>query len=178
MKKQLLLSIFFLGCTFFSFSQEKKDFLKNQTIFGFKAGLNQSYLNTSSDNDYSGLELYGGFFAETSLSNTLSFQYELLYSYTDDISFLEIPLLLKYHLNDKWSIMSGPKLDVVANKTIENALYEPLSVSLEIGTQYNISKRFFIEGRYGYGLSKEVLIDSNSNSYSRNTLRLGVGYKF
>lgn len=178
MKKTLLFIVSTFVFTYFSYAQETDTFIKNKTTFGFKAGANQSYLNTSSDNGYSGLELYGGFFAETGLSKKVSFQYELLYSYTDDISFVEIPLLFKYHINNKWSFMAGPKLDVIANKSIEGALYEPLSVSISIGVQYNISKRFFAEGRYGLGLSKEIITDSNSDTFSRNTLRLGLGYKF
>ncbi len=178
MKKTLLLLVVAFVFTNISYSQDDDLSFKSKTIHGFKAGLNQSYLNTSSDNGYSGLELYGGFFAETSLSRKISFQYELMYSYTDDISFLEIPLLLKYHLNDRWSFMAGPKLDVIANKSIEGAIYEPLSVSISLGVQYDISKRFFVEGRYGFGLSKQLITDSNSNTFSRSTLRLGVGYRF
>lgn len=177
MKKRLFTIVCIL-CISFANAQEPNDSQKKRTTFGFKAGLNQSYLNTSSDNGYSGLEVYAGFFAETSLSKKWSFQYELLYSYTDDINFLEIPLLFKYHVNDKWAFMAGPKLDVVANKSIEGALYEPLSVSFTLGVQYNISKRFFVEGRYSLGLSNELITNSNSETFSRNTLRLGIGFKF
>ncbi|MCH2194343.1 porin family protein [Kordia sp.] len=177
MKKHLLTIVCIL-CISFVNAQESNDPQKGQTTFGFKAGLNQSYLNTSSDNGYEGLELYAGFFAETSLSKKWSFQYELLYSYTDDINFLEIPLLFKYHLNDKLAFMAGPKLDVVANKSIEGALYVPLSVSFSLGVQYNISRHFFVEGRYGLGLSNELITNGNSETFGRNTLRLGIGLKF
>ena len=74
--------------------------------------------------------------------------------------------------------MAGPKLDVVANKSIEGALYEPLSVSFSLGVQYNISRHFFVEGRYGLGLSNELITNGNSETFGRNTLRLGIGLKF
>jgi len=88
MKKNFYLIILLVATTSSVLAQTFKDEDKYKTTFGFKGGLNQSYLNTSSNNDYSGLELYGGFFAETRLSKRWSFQNELLYSYTDDISFL------------------------------------------------------------------------------------------
>lgn len=102
-------------------------------------------------------------------------QNEVLFSPTD--SFLEIPILIKYHINDKFEIFLGPKLDLVFNKAnIFPSPDNPINLSLAAGIQYNISKQFFVEGRYikgltdpRFGFSREEAID---------TFKWGVGFKF
>ena len=177
MKKLLLSSVIFI--TFFTaiHSQEQNQFTKNQTTFGFKGGLNQSYISANNTPGYQGLEFYGGFFSETRLSEKWSFQNELLFSFTDDYHFIEVPLFLKYNFNEKLSLFVGPKLDFLVDEVSDGEKFDPLGLSLEIGVQYNFAKRFFVEGRYGYSFTNQVDF-GEFYSGARRTLRFGVGYKF
>lgn len=184
MNKLQLAILLLLSLTSLGYSQSTKsletdyNFTKGKTTFGVKVGLNQSYISVQNNTDgYQGLEAYGGFFAETRLSKKWSFQNELLFSFTDDYHFIEVPVLLKYHINDKFSIFAGPKLDFLINEQSVGERLNPFGVSLELGAQYNFSKRFFVEVRYGYGLTEQINIE-NFYSGARRTLRLGIGFKF
>ncbi|WP_053992437.1 outer membrane beta-barrel protein [Mangrovimonas sp. TPBH4] len=180
MKQFIFLFSLFLGLTQFTFSQEKsQDYQLHTTTFGFKAGLNQSFIVPGhySIDGYQGLELYGGFFSETRLTERWSFQNELVFSYTDEYLFLEIPLVMKYHITDKFSAFGGAKIDLILNDELTKEHLRRMGVSLEIGVQYDFSRKFFAEARFGYGLVDQIYIEDFYGGY-RNTLRVGVGYKF
>ena len=182
MKKLLLTSTFFFLLIFNIQAQEDKDFIKNKTSFGIKGGYNASFFYSSDISNISDSDIYIGLFSETRISKKWSFQNELLYSSTFGHRFIEVPLLLKYHMTDKWIIFAGPSLDFSINndKNIDSREVEPLGLSMVIGTQYNISKRFFIEGRFNLALTNQINTPFNiiNTSFFRNTFRLGVGYKF
>jgi hypothetical protein len=158
------------------------------TRFGFKGGYNRSVINgretaTNDKTGYIGDELYGAFFCETMLKEKLSFENELLVSWTNDYHFIEIPLHLKYHFTDKWAVFAGPKIDFIAdndNNPVEKGYrFRNLGASGELGVQYNISPRFLLESRYSIGLVEQVddlYLDINDGK--RNTFRIGAGIRF
>ncbi len=152
------------------------------TTFGFKGGLNNSYIIGENNDYYTGVELYVSFFSDTELGYKLNLQNELLFSYTDDFHLIEIPVLLKYKFNNKWVVLLGPKLDYILDDDSADSevgyKFRKLGFSLSIGTQYTISKRFFGELRYGHGFTKQIddFVLELFNS-KRRTIRLGIGFK-
>ena len=132
-------------------SNKKKLF--PSTTFGFKGDYNRSVINgyetSGAKTGYIGGELYGSFFAETRLSETMIFENELLFSWTDDYHFIEIPLHLKLKLAKKWSAFAGPKLDIIADSDNDPSevrfTFRHFGVSAELGAQFNISRRLFLE---------------------------------
>jgi hypothetical protein len=181
MKKTLF--IVALLSSFLSFSQTIK-----KTTFGIKAGLNFSdVVGVESDGDktgYVGTEIYGSLFVDTELNENWNLENELLFSYTDDYHFLEIPVHLKYKFLKNWNFLFGPKIDFILdndNDPFESSSYrfKNFGVSIEVGTQYYISKRLFAELRYSKGLTQQIddlVFDINKGK--RNTLRIGIGIKF
>lgn len=181
MKKRILI-IALLGSTLL-FSQTEKT-----TNFGIKGGANFSDISgieTDGENTgYIGTELYISLFADTVLNEKLNIENELLFSFTDDYHFIEIPLHLKYKLLNKWNVLLGPKLDFILdndNDSFENPYYrfKNFGVSVEFGTQYKISKRVFAELRYSKGLTSQIddlVLDINDGK--RSVLRIGIGFKF
>ncbi len=154
------------------------------TTFGIKAGLNKSYIVSENKDFYTGLELYVGFFSDAKLNNKLNLQNEIVFSYTDDYHFIEIPVLIKYKIKKKWSFFLGPKLDFILdndNDPFEAIAYrfKNFGISVTLGIQYDISKRFFSEIRYGHSFTAQVddLILELFNS-KRRTVRVGFGFKF
>lgn len=181
MKKLLLTTgIFFLLILNLQ-AQEDNYFIKNKTTFGVKGGLNGSHLSNidKSSSTYSGIELYGSLFAETRFSKKWSFQNELLFSYTDGYHYLEFPFLLKYHINDKWAVFAGPKLDFILDNDFEfvDQNFKTLGVSGVIGAEYKITKKFFVEVTYNFGFTKQIQT-GNLSSTTRNIFRIGIGYRF
>lgn len=156
---------------------------KKTMTFGFKGGLNNSYVIGENKDYFTGIELYASFFSDIELNHTFNLQNELLFSYTDDFHLIEIPVLLKYKFNKKWGLFLGPKLDFILDNDSTDLdfryRFKKVGFSLSIGTQYNISKRFFGELRYGYGFTKQIddLVLELFNS-KRRTIRLGFGFNF
>ena len=156
---------------------------EHPTYFGFKGGLNRSVINGHEPNGTStgfiGLELYASLFADSRLGERWRIENEILFSFTDDYYFIEIPLHIKYQVFNKTFIFAGPKLDIIVNPDDEMYNFNNFGVSVEIGAQYEFAKRFFAEIRYSQGLFKQI------NDYAldiydgkRNTLRLGLGIRF
>ena len=171
-----------LLASFLSFSQTTK-----KTTFGVKGGVNFSDIigvdSNGEKTGYVGTEIYGSLFADTELSEKWNLENELLFSYTDDYHFLEIPIHLKYKFAQDWNFLFGPKLDFILdndNDPFESAYrFKNFGISFEFGTQYSISKRVFAELRYSKGLTKQIddlFLDINGGK--RNTLRIGIGLKF
>ena len=169
-------------CTMPFFAQNQK-----LTVFGFKGGYNNSILKgkelNGSKTGYTGYELYGGFFSETSINTNLSFENELLFSYTDNYHFIEFPFHLKHKIYSKGNIFIGPKLDFIAdndNDYFESGYrFKNFGVSADVGAQYNFTKRLFVEVRYSKSFTKQV-DDLVLEIYGgkRNTFRVGLGVKF
>lgn len=182
MKQAMLSCAILLGILTAAAQSEKK------TIFGFKGGWNKStvlgYELNGAKTGYIGFELYGAFFADTRLSEKWHLENELLFSYTDDYHFVEIPIHLKRKFYKKWFVLAGPKLDIIAdndNDPFEAPFYRfrNFGVSGELGVQYHFSKRFFAETRYARSFMSQIdNLALDIQDGKRHTFRLGLGVKF
>jgi hypothetical protein len=157
------------------------------TRFGFKGGLNHSVVDGKDSlggkTGYIGNELYSGFFADSRISQKINFENELLFSWTDDYHFIEVPLHLKYKFSEKWAAFIGPKLDFIVdddNDPFESDYkFRNFGVSLDLGIQFNISNRFFAEARYSRSSTEQITSKSfDINDGRRNTYRIGGGVRF
>ena len=110
MNKNLIYIFIVIFC--FSFS------LKAQTItnFGLKSGIHLINLKKNLDEVKTAQEesgFYLGGFLEFRKSINFSIQSEFLYSnssyFTDRMSMFHIPILFKYHINDRFEFMAGPE---------------------------------------------------------------------
>jgi len=187
MRKLFFLLAISAGCLQTLSAQEINDFIENKTTFGIKGGLQQDYLNPSARINFSELVAYAGFFTEVRLGRRFSLQNEVFYS-TNRRNSISTPVLLKYYFNKKWSIMAGPRFDMATNNSFRATHTSPFAISLDLGAQYNINKRLFIEARYSRGLtnSRNIIYPNpnltNSTPYYdtvwRNSVTFGMGYKF
>ena len=172
--------IFFLVVPCLLFSQVDSDL-----NFGVKLGYNNSDMigedSLGEKTGYLGNEIYGAFFLEKNLSEKNSLKAEFLFSYTDDYHFIEIPLHYKHKIFKNLYAFGGPKFDFLLDSD-ENEPYEfnNFGFSLDLGLQYDLSSRFFVEMRYSFGFTEMLIKDYwlDINDAKRNTFRIGVGYKF
>jgi hypothetical protein len=167
---------------------------KKSVQFGIKGGVNFSDIRGQDGNGdksgYSGTEGYAGFFADTQLKGKFHFRNELIVSFTDDYTFLEVPLLLRYQALENWSFMAGPNMTLLFNDDInvnEPVERKTFGLGVDGGIQFKLGKRSFLETRYTYGLISQInelpsegdLNGENSIlNGKRSTLRVGFGYKF
>jgi hypothetical protein len=178
---KILISLLIISCLFVNAQTE------NKTIFGFKGGYNKSIVDAKepdgTESGYIGYELYGSFFADTELSKKLNLENELLFSYTDDYHFIEIPIHMKYRIKSKWFVLAGPKLDFIADNDNDGFeagyRFKNFGVSGELGIQYHFTKRFFAETRYSRSFTAQI-DDLALDFYGgkRHTFRIGLGVKF
>lgn len=75
---------------------------KKLTPFGLKTGLNRSVINgkelDGTATGFVGVELYASFFVDNELNEKWRLENEILFSFTDDYHFIEIPIRLKYQV--------------------------------------------------------------------------------
>ena len=180
-KNKIFVSLVLLS--FFNFYAQSE----TKTTFGFKGGYNKSIVDgrepDGTRTGYIGYELYGSFFADTQLNKNWNLENEILFSFTDDYHFIEIPVHLKYRIKEKWFILLGPKLDFIADN--DNDYFEAgyrfknFGVSGELGVQYHFTKRFFAETRYSRSFTAQIddlVLDIYGGK--RHTFRIGAGIKF
>lgn len=173
MKKIIYVGIFLLCLPLALSAQTFSEEDKNKTTFGIKAGIDQTFV-FNADSSFDQVNYYAGFFADTRLSNKTSFQFELRYSTYRQDHFIEVPLLIKYHLSDRLRLFLGPRFDFILD---DKPLAKNFTLAAEFGLEYDITKRLFINASMSASLENQIVIDQ-FNTGSRQNLRFGIGYKF
>jgi hypothetical protein len=155
--------------------------------FGIKAGLNFSDFSGDDTEDLKGItSFHVGVLKEFIITKNVSFQPELLFStqgvkvekMDDDykLNYFTLPLMVKFYINDAFSVHAGPQLSLLAGETkdvlpIEGKTFE---YGLAGGLEYTISGGLFIQGRYCMGLS-EISKDADVKN---SVIQLSLGYFF
>lgn len=174
MKKQLLFALF-LMCSIYGFSQG---------IYGVRAGGNISNLDFKDDPFLSNKHRNGffiSFFGEYELRGRFNFAPEIQFSAEGAklkeirLDYIQVPLLLKYRVSEKATLLVGPQLSLKTYK-FEDKL-TPFGGSVLGGLEVMITNEIFAEARYSYGLTN--IFDKEVGAESRNNnAQIGLGVKF
>jgi long-subunit fatty acid transport protein len=181
--------------------------------FGAKAGLNIS--NITGDTDELGYSsktgLFFGGFAEVKISDKFSFQPELLFSnlgvkseevdILDDykyeskivLNYLNVPLMAKFYVADKFSLEAGPQLGFLLSSKAKYTetfdgdtesgsedikdTFNGFDFGFNFGTSYDFTNNISAGVRYSVGLSN-ILKDSGSFKSHNSNLAFALAYKF
>lgn len=191
--------------------------------FGAKAGLNvASVSGDDTDGQKSLLGAHFGVFAEFKVSDKFSFQPELLYSmqgakaesaetetfggqtysYSKEIklklSYLNIPLMAKYYVTEKFSLETGPQIGFLlkAENESESTVTTPggsvsnsettdgkdftkgVDFGLNFGLGYNFTENVSAGVRYNLGLSDINDIEGYTGKNQNSVFQVSLGYKF
>jgi opacity protein-like surface antigen len=174
--------------------------------FGIKGGVGISHNTLESSLSKSsrvGLQ-FGGVIIQP-ISDTFSMQYEAIYSqkgrilsqtientnykHETNLDYLEIPILTKFKLNNKWTLYGGGYAGIALSKKIkittgsvsgEIDLSDNVTNNLDygflFGGQVNITDKWQIDARYTLGLA-DVFKTDNGNLDSKNsTLAIAATY--
>ncbi|MDX1827991.1 MAG: DUF5777 family beta-barrel protein [Lutibacter sp.] len=168
--KKLLLTVVITVVTMVSMSA--------QTSFGVTSG----YLSAESKLDLEGTKFtdsnsgfYVGIVADIKVSEEFHVQPELVYTNISDLSFMQIPIMAKFYVADKFSLQVGPEITYTLEKTYGDAT--KFNIGLGLGAAYDFSEKFFIESRYTFQVNNYYT--GNQDVTSRiNFLNVGLGYKF
>jgi hypothetical protein len=178
MKK--LLFIFTLTLSTIAYSQGIK--------MGLKAGVNFSNYSNSNIQTDAITSFHGGLVSEIKILKNFAFQPELLYStqgatvnnlgqeLKNELGYISIPVLAKFYLNDHLSFELGPQASFLLNERNNFSPSDSNSFDFAIasGLSYKFGKHFFIQGRYGLGLTEPKRDADIKNS----VLQASIGYLF
>lgn len=168
--------VLFVGTTAFSQSID----------LGIKAGAN--FANIS---DASGLSNKTGFqagiFGGIKFSDKLGIQADLLYSQQGakfsggdfDLSYVNVPVVLKYYLFQGLNLQAGPQFGFVVDDNITKvfgsiAKAEKTDVSGVVGAGYDFPFGIRFDARYNFGLTDVIEGGKGKNS----VFSLALGYSF
>lgn len=175
-----------------------------QVKFGVKAGVN--FANVSGDDmddmDSRIAPLFGGF-ANIGLTDKLAFQPELLYSMkgakesgsmdgmdydaTVKLSYIDVPLMLKYNISGGLNIQAGPQLGLLMSADYEMEAggesesmdikdeLKGMDLGFNLGAGYDFGS-LGVDVRYNLGLSN--IADSDDGDIKNNAIQIGVSYAF
>jgi opacity protein-like surface antigen len=172
-----------------------------ETKFGVKGGLNIStVVGGDVENTKSLVGFHVGGFAEIHVVEKFFIQPELLFSTqgtkvdgpfgTDGdikLNYLNIPVLAKYYIVDKFSVEAGPQLGVLLSAKAEGDDIKDFTRSIDlgfnIGAGYNFTDNLSVGLRYTIGLSplSDEDIDNTDdyyNSAKNSNLAVSLAYKF
>lgn len=184
--------------------------------FGAKAALNVSTISGDVEETSSLIGFQVGGFAEFKLSEKFAFQPELMYSaqggkesYTEaydfmtvsseatyKLSYINLPLMLKYYATPKLSVEFGPQVGfLLSAKQDYEATFslfgetesesgsedikddmESIAFGLNFGAGFDITENITAGLRYNLGLSN--IADDEDYTVKNNVLSVSVGYKF
>ncbi|GGA76462.1 hypothetical protein GCM10008015_16340 [Flavobacterium palustre] len=119
---------------------------------------------------------FGGFFADFTASEKFHVQPELVIVTADGGSQLQLPILAKYYIADKVSVLAGPDLLFDLNEKIEG--FKSFGVGIDFGAAYDINEHFMVEAKYNLGLTDFFEDAPSGYSAKVNGFFLGLGYKF
>lgn len=193
MKRPFLLAIVLTICTSAAFSQGFK--------LGVKFGANMNKLTGQSFKDGYDLGYHLGAFSEIEFTKKWGIQPEVLFNQVNTkrasgfneiydqnnlnpsgikLSYLSIPLLLKYDVGPFLSLNLGPQFGILIDDK-ENlfnngrSAFKKGDLSAVAGATINVSA-FRIYGRYNIGLNNLNDID-NRDKWKSQQLQVGLGFK-
>ncbi|KIQ14019.1 porin family protein [Flavobacterium pectinovorum] len=131
---------------------------------------------------------HAGLVAEIKLLERFSVQPELLYStqgatyknaaqeFKNELGYISIPVMAKFYLTDSFSLEVGPQASFLVSEKndfdVEDG--ETFEFGLNAGLGYKITKNFFVQGRYGLGLTEA----SKNADIKNSTVQLSAGFMF
>ena len=155
--------------------------------FGVKVGANFATLSDAENGPSSKTGFQAGIFAGLKLSDKIGIQADVLYSQqgakfsaTDfDLTYVNIPVVLKYYVFKGLNIQAGPQFGIVVDDNIKELSSgileaETSDVSGIIGLGFDLPFGLRIDGRYNIGFT-EVIKDYKGKN---TVITLAVGYSF
>jgi hypothetical protein len=175
-----------------------------QTRFGVKGGLNLSNWSGGDARDYTKalVGFHVGGFAEIKIIEKLAIQPELLFSaqgakieadgffsdYDVKTNYLNIPVLAKYYIVDKFSVEAGPQLGVLLSAKADGEDvkdgFKTVDFGFNVGAGYHFTDNISLNLRYTIGLSPlsdNADIEDEGDYYDsvkNSLLALSFAYKF
>lgn len=175
-----------------------------ETRFGVKAGANLSTFGGDAEDAKSLVGFQVGGFAEIKLTDKFAIQPEILFStqgakseesalgstaeYKSNLSYLNIPVMAKYYVAEKFSLEAGPqigfllsakeKYEFSGNGVSESGKedvkdsYESIDFGVNFGAGYDFTENLSVGLRYNLGLSNIAKTEDGEDFKMNNSVSL------
>lgn len=157
---------------------------------GVKGGLNIASANfkNSTAELSSTVGFHAGGYGNTQLTDQISLQPEVLFSLqgwkskTNDVtrtlSYLTVPIAVKYALVEKFNVHTGPQLGFLIDTEDElESLITSTDLSILIGAEYQITDQIGATIRYNHGLSNIFDNPESAVKIRSRILQLSCSYR-
>jgi len=173
-----------------------------ETRFGVKAGANLANFTGDVDDLDSKVGFHVGGFAEIKLTDKFAVQPEILFStqgakykesgYEEktNLSYLNIPVMAKYYVAEKFSLEAGPQIGFLLSAKskfdgggesgdvdIKDGL-KSIDFGVNFGAGYDFTENLSVGLRYNLGLSNISDSEEGDGKIKNSVFSLSVGYKF
>jgi hypothetical protein len=119
---------------------------------------------------------YFGVLVDIATSEKVHLQPEALLVFIKDSKQLQVPILAKIFVAEKFSLLLGP--DVLFDLDSDAVGTKSVGVGFDFGGSYDIDKNFSIEAKYNLGVTNLIKNAPNGVSGKISGLFVGLDYKF
>jgi len=175
--KNLLITLLIIFSIFSLNAQDTITTKKNTFDFGIRHGWRHSTTNRGYDRA-DNINLYVGLFVETDISERFTLRLETNHS---RFGLLEVPLLLKYKISDKFELLGGGEIDYFYDNNQFFSDKKEFGGAFILGVQYNINSHWFIEARYTHGFTDQFPVFYYNDDFvfgKKRIVSFGLGYQF
>jgi opacity protein-like surface antigen len=187
MKKKLIIAVALFAMTVTAQAQLVKFGLKGGVNYANQTGseitVNSSNYDTSAITSY-----HAGLVAEIKIVDKFSIQPELLYStqgasyknafeeFNNELGYLSIPVMAKIYLNKTVSLEVGPQASFLLSErnNFDTKDASTFDFAVAGGLGINLTKNFFLQGRYGLGLTEA----SKDADVKNSVFQVSAGFMF
>ena len=159
---------------------------------GIKLGSNFASISGAQQGSSSRIGIQAGLFAGIKFNDKVGINLDVLYSQQGadfnagafDLTYVNLPIVLKYYLVSGLHIQLGPQFGVL----IDESLYETLTndykeivesqISGIIGVGYDLPFGLRIDGRYNFGLTDISKSVAENEGIKNSVFTLAVGFAF
>ncbi len=137
-----------------------------QTDFGLKGGASLTFFNQSEgvfgENPDVEVGYFAGVFVDFNIDKGFHIQPELLYKGIGDFEFLNLPIYLKYDVDNNFHLLAGPSMNYFFN-----FFNNKFKVRADVSLAYDITDDLDVNLKYTIGFEE----------ISPNILFVGLGYR-
>lgn len=151
-------------------------FTSNAQNWAAKAGFGS--LGSSMEGSSSVTGFGVGVSADFEMTESINVQPEIMYNIFDGGGLVSIPVLAKYYVAEKFSVLGGPQVNYTLADMPEE--FSPLGVGIAAGGAYDINDQFFVDARYNAEVTNRFNGESDfyEGKLAYNLFSVGVGYRF
>jgi len=178
----IIVAAFFISTTVFS----------QELDLGIKLGSNFASISHAKEGSSTRTGIQAGFFAGIKFNDKVGISLDVLYSQQGadfnagafDLTYVNLPFVVKYYLVGGLHIQAGPQFGVLIDESLSETLTNEYKEIVEseisgiIGIGYDLPFGLRIDGRYNFGLTDISKPVANNEGIKNSVFTIAVGFAF